>query len=288
MKIGNWELEIRSPSFNIRNFIMRKKIFLKSFGTFFVVLAVILLLIFFHFKGWLAIPKDAVYFISAPFLKFWQQTGDKISGVFNFLLTIKNLDRENYFLREENRKLFQENTDLKEAVQENKLLRQRLALGEPAQRQLVLAKVVGYNPQLGQYFLIDKGSAAGLVPDLAAVTANNFLVGKIVQVNRYSAKVMLISDSSSLVNAITQETRVNGVVKGSHGLAITMEMLPADQKINKGEIVLSSGLNDAIPRDLIIGRITEVILKESEIFQKATLQPATDFKKLESVFIIVK
>lgn len=266
---------------------MPKKFSLKSLN-FFIVLAIILLLIFFNLRGWLASPKNAIYFISSPFLKFFQQTSDKISSVLDFLLTIKDLSRENYFLREENQKLLQDNIILKEAARENALLRERLALGEPIARRLVLADVVGFNPQLGQYFLIDKGLADGLVPDLAVVSANNFLVGKVAEVGSRSAKVILILDSNCLVNAITQQTQINGIVRGSHGLVLNMEMIPADQKVDSGEIVLTSGLNDSIPKDLIVGRVAEVIKKESEIFQKATLQPAADFKRIESVFIILK
>lgn len=236
----------------------------------------------------MASPKNVIYFISSPFLKFFQQTSNKIYGTFNFLLTIKDLSRENYSLREENKNLLQENAILKEADRENELLRERLALGEPIARQLVLADVVGLNPQLGQYFLINKGSADGLAPDLAVVSANNFLIGKVAEVGSRSAKVILILDSNYSVNAITQQTQINGIIRGSHGLVLNMEMIPGDQKVDSGEMVLTSGLNGSIPKDLIIGRVVEVTKKESEIFQKATLRPAADFKKIESVFIILK
>ncbi len=267
---------------------MPKSSYLKSFYVSITVIAVILLLIFFNFKGWLEIPKDAVYFVSSPFLKFFQRASDKISGAFSFLFTIKDLENENYFLKEENQRLLKASTDLKEIIRENELLRQRLGLDQPSGERLLLANVIGYDLSFGQYFLIDKGTADGLTPNLAAVTANNFLVGKTADVAKHSAKIILISDSNSSVNAIAQDSQINGVVKGSHGLTVAMEMIPADQRVSEGELVLSSGLDDSIPKDLIIGQITEIILKESEIFQKAVLRPAADFKKLESIFIILR
>lgn len=267
---------------------MKKSSLSKNLISFFIVLAVILLLIFFNLKGWLSIPKNLVYFVSSPFLKIFQWSGKEISQGFTILFTIKDLSRENAALKAENQKLWKENSQLKEVAQENEILRQRFSLAEPDVHQLVLANIVGYSPQPGQYFLIDKGSVNGLVPGMTIITANNFLVGKVVEAQETWAKVILISDSSLAVNAITQESRANGVVRGSHGLELVMEMVPADQKIKEGETVLTSGLNDFIPKGLIIGRISEIILKESEIFQKANVQPAVDFKKLESVFVIVK
>lgn len=266
---------------------MPQKFSRKSLSIFLVVIAVIFLLIFFNLRGWLAAPKDMVYFVGSPFLKFFQQTGDRIYGLFNYLTTIKDLSRENYFLSNENKALLAENSSLKEKERENELLRQRLGLGEATSQQTVLARIAGYNSQLGQYFLIDKGVADGLSLNLAAVTANNFLVGVISEVGQHSARVTLISDSNSLVNAITQETRIHGVVRGSHGLALNLEMIPADQRINQGELVLSSGLNDLFPQNLIIGWVQDVIVKESKIFQQAILRPAADFLKLESVFVII-
>ncbi len=267
---------------------MPRKILSKSITTFFLILAVILLLIFFNFKGWMGIPKNLVYFVSHPFLKIFQWSGNEISRGLTIFFTIKDLSLENAALKAENQKLWEENSRLKETVQKDEILRQRFSLGESAVNQLVLANIVGYSFQPRQYFLIDKGSAGGLKAGMAVVTADDFLIGEVAEVQENSAKVVLISDSNLAVNAITQETRVNGVVRGSYGFEVVMEMIPVDQKIQKGETVLTSGLNEAVPKGLIVGRISEIILKESEIFQKANVQPAVDFKKLESVFVIIK
>jgi len=38
---------------------------------------------------------------------------------------------------------------------------------------------------------------------------------------------------------------------------------------------------------LMVGRVVSIEKKESEIFQRAILQPAVNFNKLEKVFIII-
>lgn len=262
--------------------VVKRKLYL-----FVIISAVILLLIFFGTQNWFAFPRTAVHWASAPFMKTFQWAHNRLARGMDIFLGIKDLSAENARLQSENYALWQENTDLKEAAKENEILRARLAITETETRP-VFARIIGSENQTGRIFLIDQGSQKGIAPGMAAATQNNFLIGKITEVHPLFSKVMLISDPNSSFNVLTQDTRVNGAVKGSHGLAITMEMIPVDQKINQGETVLTSGLNDTVPKGLIVGKISEVILKENEIFQKAVIQPAADLTKLESLFILVR
>ncbi|SRR3989339_79465 len=253
----------------------------------FSILAVILLLIFFNYLGWLGFPKDFVYNVSSPFMRLFQSVDRQIAGAFNFWTELKNLNQENKTLGDENKKLLDENMNLKEVLRENELLRQQLAIAPLVQKQLVLADVIGYLPQVGQYFLLDKGSQQGLKEGMTVVTADNFFVGRLIEVGDRWARVLLVLDSNFLVNALTQETRIRGMVKGNHGLGLIMEMIPIDAEIKVGENVLTSGINDQISSSLIIGQISSIEKKESEIFQQAILRPVVDFNKLEKVFVII-
>lgn len=265
---------------------MPQKFFSKSIVSFLMVLAVILLLIFFNFKGWLGTPKNIAYLVSAPFLKSFWWLSDNAAAGFKIFTSLKDLISENNKLSQENQKLWRQNSELKEIAKENEILRQRLELGKIQGHKFILAKIVGLNPQLGQYYLIGKGRSDGIEQGLAVVTANNFLVGRIIEIEQQNAKVLLISDGNSAVNALTQEGRVSGIVKGSPGAGLTMELIPINKEIKIGETVLTSGRDDNLPAGLIIGKISEVILKEADIFQKATIQPAVNFGELENIFII--
>jgi len=265
---------------------MFKKSRFKSLSAFFIVLAVILLLIFFSYRGWLTAPSDIIDGIFSPFLKFFNWSGNKISSAMNIYFTLKDLKKSNEQLRRQNLFLWQESSALKEAARENEILRQRLELDLKPGQSLVLARVIGYSAQSGQYFLIDKGSADGLIDNLAAVTANNFLVGRLAQTRSYSSKIVLLPSGESSVNALTQDSRISGIVKGSHGLGLQMDMLPIDKKINEGEVILTSGSEDGVPAGLIIGWVREIILKEADLFQRAKIEPAADFNNLEQIFIL--
>lgn len=257
-----------------------------KFINFLVVLAVILLLIFFNWRGWLAAPKSLVFWAARPFVSLFQIVDEWVAAPWNFFITLKDLSQDNANLTSENKRLLGDTARLKETARENEWLRQRLNLGPAAKQNLVMAAVAGSNLTPGQYLLINKGRADGVAPGWAVVTANNFLVGRVAEAEDNFSRVLLISDGSSVINALTQDTRVNGAVRGSYGLGLTLEMIPIDAQININEIVLSSGLNDGVPKGLVIGRIVSVEKKPNEIWQRARLAPAADIKSLERVFVI--
>jgi len=166
---------------------MPKRFGLKFTASFLVVIVVILLLIFFNFRGWLEVPKSIVYRAFSPVLKSFYWAGGKITSGLDVFFTLKDLSADNARLKEENIKLWQENSIFKEAEKENESLRQRLELGPVQNRNFIMAGVIGFNPQLGQYLLVDKGLAEGVFLGAAAITATNFLIGKVAEVSQHSA-----------------------------------------------------------------------------------------------------
>jgi len=258
----------------------------KPFRNFFLIIAAVLLLIFFNSRGWLELPRNLVFGAGRPFISVFQTAGDFLADNLSFLLTIGDLGEENQALKNENLELLKNNVALKEKARENDFLRARLGLSTEREDELILSRVAGFDSEIGQYLLIDKGEKDGVKKGMAAVTAENFLVGKVAEASANFSKVLLIFDQNSVVNAILQETRSGGVVKGSHGLTLFLEMIPIDKEIKKDEFVLTSGLDDSLPAGLILGRVSEIISKENEIFQRAIVASPIDLKNLEKVFVI--
>ena len=58
--------------------------------------------------------------------------------------------------------------------------------------------------------------------------------------------------------------------------------------VEVGELVMTSGLGGKFPEDMIIGRVVQVERNEAELFQRAVVQPAVDFRTLETVFVVTE
>ncbi len=58
--------------------------------------------------------------------------------------------------------------------------------------------------------------------------------------------------------------------------------------VEVGELVMTSGLGGKFPAGMVIGRVVQVERNEAELFQSAVVQPAVDFRTLESVFVVTE
>ncbi len=190
---------------------------------------------------------------------------------------------------------------LRELENENNSLRQQLAYKQAnpdfglvgatvLQRNPDLARVIAQDPtNLVRSVTVDQGGAEGVQVGMPVVTPQG-LVGRVTEVGTHWAKVLLIIDLSSSVNAVVQSTRATGIAQGGpdpNGELI-IRYVPQGEAIKTGDLILTSGLGGNFPKRLVIGQVTEVRKFDIELFQEATIQPSVDFARLEFVLILKK
>lgn len=254
-----------------------------------IVLVLVLGLVFFNIPSVQRQTKNIFYNITAPFGKFFGHTIRKTYAFLDFLKTINEISKENALLKSENKRLLSENIKLQETEKENEFLRAALKISQNRKQSFnyELAYIIGRAPQgLATYIIIDKGERQGIKKNMPVIFSESILLGKISEVLDDFSKVLLISDSKSEVNALVQEFRALGVVKGSQGLTLLMDFISKEDKVEKDNIVITSGIGGIFPRGLIIGEVEKVIFSEDQIFQKALIKPAIDVRDVEMVLII--
>jgi len=121
---------------------------------------------------------------------------------------------------------------------------------------------------------------------MPVVSGGAALVGRISEVGPRTAKVQLLTDADSAIAALLQVSRVTGLVVGQPDSTLRMEYIPQEKNISVGEIVLTSGLGGFLPKELVIGQVTEVQQEDYELHQAAIVRPAVDFSRLELVLVI--
>jgi len=132
---------------------------------------------------------------------------------------------------------------------------------------------------------VDVGARDGIAKNMPVMTERG-LVGRVTAVGPNSAQVLLLIDPASAVNALIQNSRATGMVRGNIDGTLLMERIPQSEKLNSGDIVLTSGLGGNFPDKLVIGQITEVLQRDQDMFQTARVRPTVDFGKLETMLII--
>jgi rod shape-determining protein MreC len=205
--------------------------------------------------------------------------------------TVEELVLENQRLRVEVERLTRDSARAPELQRENDELRELLGLKRGgAAFQWADAQVIGYDAtNLVRSAVIDRGGRDGLVDGMTVMTPRG-LVGKVVKLGPAAARVLLVTDPGSSVNAMVQRSRAKGVIYGQRGAAgssqLVLRYVPQGEEMKTGDRVITSGLGGIFPEGIAIGQVTQVRQQGTDMFQEATVEPYVDFARLESVFVI--
>lgn len=204
---------------------------------------------------------------------------------------LRELRRRNDQLVAENARLLLENVRYRELESEAASLRALLNFAQsyPSfdfKGAHVVGRVIGRDPSnVQRYITLDVGREANLAHSMPVVTDRG-LVGRVSEVGNGWSRVLLITDVSSSVSSLTQSTRASGLVQGRADGSLVMRSIPQGDTVSVGDTVFTSGLGGNLPRQILIGQVTEVERRDYELYQTAMVQPTVDFDHLEMVLVI--
>lgn len=230
--------------------------------------------------------RNVLYRLIRPLSITSNYTVDKISMFFRNLGNLSSLGGQNQKLIKENLELQSKLSILQEVQHENEILKKEMGfLSTKGEMKLTPANIIGRS--LTGYLknvTIDRGAKDG-IRENQAIVSQGFLVGTIRNVMDNSSEAILITDNNSLVPVVLQDSRGTGLLRGGLG-GLTVEDIPLNIPIKKGEQVVTSGLGGDIPLGIMVGTVEDVVSKEGEIFQKVTVKSPLQIYFLEFVFVV--
>lgn len=157
----------------------------------------------------------------------------------------------------------------------------------PEDHEYVTCNVIGMDTTgFVRAIQIDCGRRDG-VALMDPVVTERGLVGRVTQVSATGAEVLLVTDPTSRVNARLQSTREDGVVSGQLVGDLLMSFIPIEAQVREGDLVMTNGLGQMLPADLLVGQVLSVSLSENELYQEARVRSLVDFSRLEIVQVII-
>jgi rod shape-determining protein MreC len=200
-------------------------------------------------------------------------------------MALPQLERDNMQLRAENRKLSLENARLHELAAQY--------ADEMSIRPLVdlypngvEARVIGFPPENeSRTITIDRGSSSGIRKD-EGVIADGGVVGKIAEVTPFSSQVVLVTDYTSRLPAVTRRGRYWGIARGNLS-SVRVEYIPQDAPIKVGDVIVT-GEGTSFHSGIPIGTIVRVERSDSSLYQTAVVKPAVNLGTLDHVVVIPK
>jgi rod shape-determining protein MreC len=250
-------------------------------------LAALLLLLLLRPTGYFQPVEDILATVLAPVQYSLNWVSTRVVGWAAALASSSSLQAQVDELQATVDRLMIENVRLREADIERATLREALQFKQANPTyEMLAAEVIGRDPSnLLQYILIDRGVDDGLAAGMPVVTARG-LVGKITTVYPRSARVMLLTDFASSVNALIQSSRATGVLEGQGQSGLVVRYVEQREQVQVGDVVLTSGLGGNFPRRLVIGQVISVKNSNVDMFQEVQVLSAVNFTQLEMVLVI--
>ena len=215
-----------------------------------------------------------------------------VIGAWSGYVDLRRTHQENQRLAEHVRYLETLLQERAHEAREAARLRELLGLREILPLETTVAEVVARDAPLWyRTITINKGTAAGLALE-APVISSTGVVGRIIAVGPYAAKVQLLQDRESGAGVLIERSRVAGVVSGQLGSSDTvshddlvMKFVPELADVVVGDLVVTSGQDRVYPKGLVVGRVRSVG-KGGSLFKEILVEPSARFAQVEEVLVV--
>ncbi len=213
-----------------------------------------------------------------------------------FIAETNNLSQDvrDYFqLHEINRALADENAGLRNQLQKispplhpvDSIPRDSLRINRFV---YISAKVMNNSvDRFTNFITINKGMDDGIEAGMAVISSQG-AVGKIKTVSNHYSVVTSLLNVDVMTSSLLTRTGHYGTIQwdGLNPYFMNLKFIPRHVKPVLGDTVVTSGYNAIFPEGVMIGVISEVKLRDEQLFNDLKVKLAQDFRKLSYVTIV--
>jgi rod shape-determining protein MreC len=175
-------------------------------------------------------------------------------------------------LQSENIQLKLERERARELSVQHAQLRQLLKVSEPTSGTVRVARIVGASA--GSYLqsaIITAGNHQGVKPNQPIRDAEG-IVGQVIEVGRWSSRVLLITDSQSRIPVRSVRTSQLGYAAGQNASLLVVTMAEPGSDIASGDLFVTSGEGGIFPPGIPVGKIAAILKGEAQLTAAAQLR----------------
>src|SRR5215472_2881594 len=209
-----------------------------------------------------------------------------VSDLWHNYIYLRGVRQQNRALEDQIQQLQLEQVRLRQDAEQARRLQALLGFKEQFIDKTTAAQVIGSSgSEQSRIVYLDKGTADGIAPDMAVISAQG-IVGKVIQVFRHTSQVLLINDQTSGVGTILEQSRLQGVLKGKASGDLVLDKIMTEEEVKNGDRVLTSGGDQIFPKGLVVGTVAKIA--RGQEFLTVTVRPAASLTHLEEVLVITK
>ena len=200
--------------------------------------------------------------------------------------TIRNV-KEHFIVYEDYLKVKKELADLKTTqkvndyiISENKRLKKVIDDLVVSSEEIIAKVLVDKQSPFLRSIVINKGSQENVKLGMA-VLDNSYLVGKVVEVNYLTSRILLLSDLNSKIPINVEPNGVQSILSGTGKKNGIIQYIKDNYDIAEGSIVYTSGSGGLFKSGIPIGKIANTVLENEKY-----VDFYSDFSQLRFVKIV--
>lgn len=221
---------------------------------------------------------EAVGNLSTIGLGIYEKIFSPLISLSDSINQFRDLNAENLRLKLKLTDLYNLQSEVEILKAENVALKNLMNVVSDEKYDYITARLlnVSLNP-FSKTILVRAGSKDGVKINQIVSNAQG-LVGRITQVSKSYAKVMLINDLNSRVPVVTLLTQERGILAGNNQNTQII-YLQKNHNIKQGEKVITSGDGMMFPRGIVVGEVSKI---SKDIVQ---VEPIMNFDKTDFIYI---
>lgn len=197
------------------------------------------------------------------------------------------LMEENQRLRAEALLIRQKLQKLASLTEQNVRLRELLNSSTLVEERVLVAELVGVDPNpFTQRILINKGERDGLFPGQPVLDATG-LMGQVVEVMPFSARVLLITDASHSLPVQINRNGLRAIASGTgNNDWLDLRHVSDTADVEVGDLVVSSGLGQRFPAGYPVGQVVAVERDPIQPFAQIRVQPSAQLNRSRYLLLV--
>lgn len=152
---------------------------------------------------------------------------------------------------------------------------------------VVVADIIGVSPDpFSHEVIINRGSRDGLTEGQAILDGNG-LMGQVIQTNRFTSRVLLVSDSSHAVPVEVLRSGVRAILLGTGSVdSLELVHVPDTADVREGDMLVSSGLGGRFPKGYPVAQVSRIHSEPGEPFAEIQAEPAAALNRSDLVLVV--
>jgi len=231
-------------------------------------------------RSQLGLVLTPFYWLADLPVRTWQQATEQISSSSSLAAENEKLKAEALLMQRRLQKLAM-------LTEQNVRLRELLNSAALVDDKVLIAELIGLDPDpFTHRILIDKGERDGVFLGQPVLDASG-LMGQVVEVMPYAARVLLLTD---VTHSIPVQVNRNGLRAIAIGTGspdyLELRHVAETADIKEGDLLVSSGLGQRFPSGYPVAQVTEVVRGSGQPFSIVRAVPTAMLNRSRYLLLV--